>query len=118
MIAKCSVDGASSGRVRGAARVGGVGAAPVVGAGGEADGGGRGEGIGPVAVAAGQAVLEAGTEVSPTEVGGTSRGPRGRWAVLRHRRQSPVDTSLPAESLPAEEATLAGEVTLAEEPRR
>jgi len=71
-----------------------------------------------VAVAAGQAVLEAGTEVSPTEVGGTSRGPRGRWAVLRHRRQSPVDTSLPAESLPAEEATLAGEATLAEEPRR
>ena len=78
----------------------------------------RGEGIGPVAVAAGQAVLEAGTEVSPTEVGGTSRGPRGRWAVLRHRRQSPVDTSLPAESLPAAEAPLAEEATLAEEPRR
>ena len=32
---------------------------------------------------------------------GPAGGPRGRWAVLRHRRQSPVDTSLPAESLPA-----------------
>lgn len=48
----------------------------------------RGEGVRPVAVAAGQAVLEAGTEVSPTEVGGQDRGPRGRWAILRHRRQS------------------------------
>lgn len=46
----------------------------------------RGEGVGPVAVAAGQAVRAPGTEVSPTEVAGQSRGPRGRWAVLRHRR--------------------------------
>lgn len=50
----------------------------------------RGEGVGPVAVAAGQAVLAAGTEVSPTEVGGQARGPRGRWAALRRRRQPPT----------------------------
>jgi len=28
--------------------------------------------------------------VAPTEVAGQSRGPRGRWAVLLHRRSSPV----------------------------
>ncbi|WP_392544566.1 SGNH/GDSL hydrolase family protein [Oryzobacter telluris] len=46
----------------------------------------RGESVGPVAVAAGQAVREAGTEVAPTQIAGQSRGPRGRWAVLLHRR--------------------------------
>lgn len=46
----------------------------------------RGEGVGPVAVAAGQAVRAAGTEVAPTQVAGQSRGPRGRWAVLLRRR--------------------------------
>ncbi len=51
----------------------------------------RGEGVGPVAVAAGQAVLAPGTEVSPTEVGGQTRGPRGRWAALRHRVLAPSD---------------------------
>ena len=45
----------------------------------------RGEGVGPVAGAAGQAVKDAGSEVSPTEVGGQDRGPRGRWAVLLRR---------------------------------
>lgn len=39
----------------------------------------------PVAVAAGKAVLDPGTEVAPVDVGGQSRGPRGRWAALRHR---------------------------------
>jgi lysophospholipase L1-like esterase len=52
----------------------------------------RGEGVGPVAVAAGQAVLAPGTEVSPTEVAGQDRGPRGRWAVLRRRRPQPAPT--------------------------
>ncbi|MEO6790893.1 MAG: SGNH/GDSL hydrolase family protein [Ornithinibacter sp.] len=46
----------------------------------------RGEGVGPVAVAAGQAVKDPGTEVAPTEIAGESRGPRGRWAVLLRRR--------------------------------
>lgn len=50
----------------------------------------RGEGVGPVAVAAGQAVLEAGTEVAPTEVAGQARGPRGRWAVTLRRRHDPL----------------------------
>ena len=51
----------------------------------------RGEGVGPVAVAAGHAVKEAGTEVAPTDVAGQSRGPRGRWAVLLRRRGELVD---------------------------
>jgi lysophospholipase L1-like esterase len=50
----------------------------------------RGEGVGPVAVAAGQAVREAGSEVAPTQVAGQSRGPRGRWAVLLRRRHGPA----------------------------
>lgn len=53
----------------------------------------RGEGVGPVAVAAGQAVKDPGTEVSPTEVGGQARGPRGRWAVLLRRRPDAVPAS-------------------------
>ncbi|GAA4111630.1 SGNH/GDSL hydrolase family protein [Knoellia locipacati] len=53
----------------------------------------RGEGVGPVAVAAGQAVKDAGTEVSPTEVGGQARGPRGRWAVLLRRRHDAVPSA-------------------------
>ena len=59
----------------------------------------RGEAIGPVAVAAGQAVKDPGTEVSPTEVGGEARGPRGRWAVLLRRRHDavpPAEASDPA----------------------
>jgi lysophospholipase L1-like esterase len=45
----------------------------------------RGEGVGPVAVAATRAVAQPGTEVSPAEVAGQSRGTHGRWAVLLHR---------------------------------
>ena len=43
----------------------------------------------PLAEAAAQAARQAGTEVAATEVGGRSRGPRGRWAALRHRRRHP-----------------------------
>lgn len=50
----------------------------------------RGEFVEPVAVAAGQAVLDPGTEVSGTDLAGEARGPRGRWAVLLRRRQTPV----------------------------
>src|SRR6478672_4769112 len=50
----------------------------------------RGEGVSPVAVAAVQAVRDPGTEVSATAVGGQPRGPRGRWATLRHRPRKPV----------------------------
>ena len=59
----------------------------------------RGEGVGPVAVAAGQAVKDPGTEVAPTEIAGQSRGPRGRWAVLLRRRPDDVP---PAEDTPVE----------------
>jgi lysophospholipase L1-like esterase len=50
----------------------------------------RGERVGPVAVAAVQAVRDPGTEVSATAVEGQPTGPRGRWAVLLRRRQHPV----------------------------
>jgi lysophospholipase L1-like esterase len=49
----------------------------------------RGEAILPVAEAAVQAARTAGTEVAATEVAGHERGPRGRWAALRHRRRHP-----------------------------
>lgn len=52
----------------------------------------RGEGVGPVAVAAGQAVLRPGVEVAPVIVQGQARGPRGRWAVLRRRQPEKVST--------------------------
>jgi lysophospholipase L1-like esterase len=50
----------------------------------------RGERVGPVAVAAVQAVREAGTEVSGTAVEGQPGGPRGRWAMLLRRHRRPV----------------------------
>lgn len=45
----------------------------------------RGEGVRPIALAAVEAADEAGTEVAGAQVGGRDRGPRGRWALLRHR---------------------------------
>lgn len=50
----------------------------------------RGEGVLPVAVAAVEAVEEPGTEVAAVQVAGRDRGPRGRWALLRHRRRRPL----------------------------
>ena len=44
----------------------------------------------PVSFAAVEAAEVAGTEVSPTQVAGSDRGPRGRWAQLRHRRRALV----------------------------
>lgn len=46
----------------------------------------RGEGVLPVARAAVEAADEGGTEVAAAQVAGHDRGPRGRWALLRHRR--------------------------------
>lgn len=68
----------------------------------------RGESITPVAVAAGAAVRHPGTEVSGTDVGGTARGPRGRWAVRLLRRQAPVPAE-PHEDAPEAEAVPEGE---------
>jgi len=39
----------------------------------------------PISFAAAEAVREPGTEVTPAEVAGHDRGPRGRWAQIRHR---------------------------------
>jgi lysophospholipase L1-like esterase len=49
----------------------------------------RGDAILPIAEAAVQAARTAGTEVAATSVAGRERGPRGRWAALRHRRRHP-----------------------------
>ena len=67
----------------------------------------RGEGVGPVAVAAGQAVREPGAEVAPTEIAGQDRGPRGRWAVLLRRRHDAVPPSedTPVETEASDEST-------------
>ncbi|MDU0312972.1 SGNH/GDSL hydrolase family protein [Phycicoccus sp. M110.8] len=56
----------------------------------------RGEGVGPVAVAAKYAVMDPGTEVSATDVGGQSRGPRGRWAMLLRRPRGGAAAAAPA----------------------
>jgi len=67
----------------------------------------RGERVGPVAVAAVQAVREAGTEVSGTAVEGQPGGPRGRWAMLLRRRRRPVtDRSELAEATKAPDASV------------
>lgn len=47
----------------------------------------RGEGVRTLASAAAAAAESAGTEVSGTTVSGREVGPRGRWALLRHRRR-------------------------------
>lgn len=49
----------------------------------------RGEAVLPIAEAAVQAARTAGTEVAAARVAGSERGPRGRWAELRHRRRHP-----------------------------
>ncbi len=50
----------------------------------------RGEGVRTLASAAVAAADSAGTEVSGTTVSGREVGPRGRWALLRHRRRPPA----------------------------
>jgi lysophospholipase L1-like esterase len=49
-----------------------------------------GEGVDDVAHAAARAASVPGTEVAGAEVGGSVRGPRGRWAVLLHRVRAPI----------------------------
>ena len=72
----------------------------------------RGERVGPVAVAAVQAVRDPGTEVSATAVGGQPTGPRGRWAMLLRRHQHPV-----TDRSELEDATEAGGIPVqAEQP--
>ena len=66
--------------------------------------------VAPVAVAAGQAVTEPGTEVAGTEIGGSARGPRGRWATLLRRRQPDVPSGPDPEVEPEVEAEVGAEV--------
>ena len=49
----------------------------------------RGEGVLPITTAALQAVNTPGTELDGTEVGRRTRGVRGLWVELRHRRRHP-----------------------------
>jgi hypothetical protein len=42
----------------------------------------------PISLAAVEAAEEPGTEVAGAQVGGRDRGPRGRWALLRHREST------------------------------
>ncbi len=50
----------------------------------------RGEGVVPIAEAAVTAADDAGTEVAPTRVAGSERGPFGRWTMILRRRRTPV----------------------------
>lgn len=56
----------------------------------------RGDGVLPISDAAVEAARTPGTEIDGTEVGGSKRGARGRWVLLRHRRRQPkADTQAP-----------------------
>ena len=58
----------------------------------------RGEGVLPISDAAVAAARNPGTEVDGTQVAGSDRGTRGRWALLRRRRRHPeAETEGPAE---------------------
>ena len=58
----------------------------------------RGEGVMPISYAAVEAAKTPGTEIDGTEVGGSKRGARGRWVLLRHRRRQPqADAEAPVE---------------------
>ena len=64
----------------------------------------RGEAILPIGPAAVEAVRTPGTEIDATDVGGATRGTRGRWVQLRRRRRQPeseVQSPQPREQRPA-----------------
>ena len=65
----------------------------------------RGEGVLPITTAALQAVNIPGTELDGTEVAGRTRGVRGLWVELRHRRRQPQpEAEAPGENeAPAQE---------------
>ncbi|WP_225447713.1 SGNH/GDSL hydrolase family protein [Streptacidiphilus sp. P02-A3a] len=58
----------------------------------------RGEGVLPVARAAAEAAGRSGTEVAGAEVLGADSGPRGRWALLKHRRRHTLPDGATPES--------------------
>ncbi len=57
---------------------------------------GRGDAVASVSMAATRAVLEPGTEVSPTKLHGQARGPFGLWAVVLHRVRRPLPERPPS----------------------
>ncbi len=61
-----------------------------------------GDALLPVSVAAISAVDTGGTEVAPGQVSGERRGPKGRWAQVRHRILRPVANAEPPAPLSAE----------------
>ncbi|HET7304413.1 MAG TPA: SGNH/GDSL hydrolase family protein [Segeticoccus sp.] len=74
----------------------------------------RGERVGPVSKTAVRAVRDPGTEVTATDVEGSGRGHRGRWAVLLRRHRG----ELPEEDVERDAAALADEADLVEDERR
>ncbi|MET3961119.1 lysophospholipase L1-like esterase [Marmoricola sp. OAE513] len=59
----------------------------------------RGEGLRPIGKAAVHATRNPGTEIDGTEVGGSARGPGGRWVLqMRRRWLSPGDVEAPESS--------------------
>jgi lysophospholipase L1-like esterase len=56
----------------------------------------RGEGVLPVAQAAAEAAGRGGTEVAGAAIQGSESGPRGRWALLKHRRRRILPAEAPA----------------------
>ena len=65
----------------------------------------RGEGVLPVTRAAAQAAGRGGTEVAGAEVLGADTGPRGRWALLKHRRRHSLPPTATPESAGPPEST-------------
>ena len=63
----------------------------------------RGEGVLPVAQAAAEAAGRGGTEVAGAAVLGAESGPRGRWALLKHRRRRMLPEGVP-EAVPETDA--------------
>ena len=79
----------------------------------------RGEGVLPITTAALQAVNMPGTELDGTEVGGRTRGVRGRWVELRHRRRHPqTEAEAPDESEADSSAAASGDEPAAAQTNR
>ncbi len=69
----------------------------------------RGEGVRSLARAAVEAAESPGTEVSRVEAGGTEHGPRGRWALLRHRRRHEAPVVGPIDEIAGDRPTDPGD---------
>ncbi len=70
----------------------------------------RGEGVRSLALAAVEAAENAGTEVSRVDTEGTDLGPRGRWALLRHRRRHDAPVVGPIDDVAADRSRAGSDV--------